>query len=133
MRLATWLVSHNLMTLDQANEVMHEQRQQTGHIRDRFGRIAVKKGYISEEALTRAYLAKEGGGKRPRSDPGSDPGVGFLEAGKTQVGEPGVVAGGELRDERHGDARPARRLDPRGGVFEYQRFPRGKLSARRGP
>jgi len=59
MRLATWLVSHNLMTLDQANQVMHEQRQQTGHIRDRFGRIAVKKGYISEEALTRAYLAKE--------------------------------------------------------------------------
>jgi len=59
MRLATWLVSHKLMTLDQAHEVMREQRQQTGHIRDRFGRIAVNKGYISEEALARAYLAKE--------------------------------------------------------------------------
>jgi len=43
MKLATWLVSHNLMTLDQANEVMREQKLQTGHIRDRFGRIAVNK------------------------------------------------------------------------------------------
>ncbi len=59
MKLATWLVSHNLMTLDQANEVMREQKQQTGHIRDRFGRIAVNKGYIAEEVLTRAYLDKE--------------------------------------------------------------------------
>jgi len=59
MRLATWLVSHHLMTLDQAHDVMREQKGQTGHIRDRFGRIAVKKGYISEETLTRAYLAKE--------------------------------------------------------------------------
>ncbi len=59
MRLATWLVSHNLMTLDQAHEVMREQKEQTGHIRDRFGRIAVKLGFISEEALTRAYFAKE--------------------------------------------------------------------------
>ncbi|MGO9412684.1 MAG: hypothetical protein ACLQCB_18300 [Spirochaetia bacterium] len=59
MRLATWLVSHNLMTLDQAHEVMREQKEQTGHIRERFGRIAVKKGFISEEALTRAYLEKE--------------------------------------------------------------------------
>ncbi len=59
MRLATWLVSHNLMTLDQAHEVMREQREQGGHIRDRFGRIAVNKGFISEETLTRAYLAKE--------------------------------------------------------------------------
>ena len=59
MRLATWLVSHNLMTLDQAQEVMRWQREQTGRIRDRFGRIAVNMGFISEETLTRAYLAKE--------------------------------------------------------------------------
>ncbi len=59
MRLATWLVSHNLLTLDQAHEVMRLQREQTGHIRDRFGRIAVNKGFISEEALTKAYLDKE--------------------------------------------------------------------------
>ena len=59
MRLATWLVSHNLMTLDQARDVMREQREQTGHIHDRFGRIAVNKGYISEDTLRRAYLAKE--------------------------------------------------------------------------
>jgi hypothetical protein len=59
MRLATWLVSHKLLTLDQAQDVMRAQKEQTGHIRDRFGRIAVNKGYISEEALTRAYLEKE--------------------------------------------------------------------------
>ena len=59
MRLATWLVSHNLMTLDQAQQVMRWQREQTGRIRDRFGRIAVNMGFITEEALTRAYLAKE--------------------------------------------------------------------------
>ena len=59
MRLATWLVSHDLLTLDQANEVMRAQKEQTGHIRERFGRIAVKLGFISEEALTRAYLEKE--------------------------------------------------------------------------
>jgi len=59
MRLATWLVSHKLMTLDQAHKVMQEQKQQTGHIRERFGRIAVKKGFISEEALRRAYFEKE--------------------------------------------------------------------------
>ena len=59
MRLATWLVSHNLMTLDQAREVMRLQQEQTGRIRDRFGRIAVNMGFITEEVLTRAYLAKE--------------------------------------------------------------------------
>ncbi len=59
MRLATWLISHNLITLAQAHEVMRLQRKQTGHIHDRFGRIAVNQGYISEETLTRAYLDKE--------------------------------------------------------------------------
>ncbi len=59
MRLATWLISHKLLTLDQAHEVMRLQREQTGQIRDRFGRIAVNKGFISEEALTKAYLDKE--------------------------------------------------------------------------
>ena len=59
MRLATWLVSHHLLTLDQAHDVMRAQKEQTGTIRERFGRIAVNKGYISEEALTRAYLEKE--------------------------------------------------------------------------
>ena len=59
MKLASWLVSHKLMTVDQAEDVMKEQGLQTGHIRDRFGRIAVKKGYISEETLRKACLDKE--------------------------------------------------------------------------
>ena len=68
MRPATWLVSHKLLTLDQAQDIMRAQKEQTGHIRDRFGRIAVNKGYISEEALTRAYLEK-GKRKKPLCGP----------------------------------------------------------------
>jgi hypothetical protein len=59
MKLASWLVSHKLMTVDQANDVMKEQGKQTGHIKDRFGRIAVKKGYITEPILNKACLDKE--------------------------------------------------------------------------
>jgi len=59
MKLASWLVSHKLMTLDQANDVMTEQGKQNGHIKDRFGRIAVKKGYITEAILNKACLDKE--------------------------------------------------------------------------
>jgi len=59
MKLATWLVSHHLITVEQANEVMEEWKNQTGHIKDRFGRIAVKKGYITEAQLNKACLEKE--------------------------------------------------------------------------
>jgi hypothetical protein len=59
MKLASWLVSHRLITIDQANDVMAEQGKQSGHIKDRFGRIAVKKGYISEAALNKACMDKE--------------------------------------------------------------------------
>jgi len=59
MKLATWLVSHHLITVDQANAVMEEWKGQTGHIKDRFGRIAVKKGYITEAQLNKACLEKE--------------------------------------------------------------------------
>jgi hypothetical protein len=59
MKLATWLVSHKLMTVEQANTVMKEQEKQTGHIKDMFGRIAVKKGFITEAQLNRAVLDKE--------------------------------------------------------------------------
>ena len=59
MKLASWLVSHKLITVAQANSVMEEWNSQTGHIKDRFGRIAVKKGYISEAQLNKACLEKE--------------------------------------------------------------------------
>jgi hypothetical protein len=59
MKLATWLVSHNLITVNQANLVMEEWKTQTGHIKDRFGRIAVKKGYLTEAQLNKAILEKE--------------------------------------------------------------------------
>jgi hypothetical protein len=59
MKLASWLVSHKLMSVEQAKEVMTEQGKQTGHIKERFGRIAVKRGFISEALLNKAVLAKE--------------------------------------------------------------------------
>jgi hypothetical protein len=59
MKLASWLVSHRLITVDQATEVMQEWNSQTGHIKDRFGRIAVKKGFISEAQLNKACVDKE--------------------------------------------------------------------------
>jgi hypothetical protein len=59
MKLASWLVSRNLMTIDQANDVIAEQGRQAGRIKDRFGRIAVQKGYITEATLNKACLDKE--------------------------------------------------------------------------
>jgi len=59
MKLATWLVSHKLLSVDQANEVMTEWEKQTGHIKERFGRIAVNKGFITEAQLNAACLDKE--------------------------------------------------------------------------
>jgi hypothetical protein len=59
MKLATWLVSKKLITVEQAQKVMQEQETQKGNLRDRFGRIAVKKGFITEAALNKAILAKD--------------------------------------------------------------------------
>jgi hypothetical protein len=59
MKLATWLVSHKLISVDQASEVMTEWKKQTGHIKERFGRIAVKKGFITEAQLNAACLEKD--------------------------------------------------------------------------
>jgi hypothetical protein len=58
MKLASWLVSKNLLTVEQAQKVMQEQERQKG-IRDRFGRIAVNMGFITEAQLNQAVMAKE--------------------------------------------------------------------------
>jgi hypothetical protein len=58
MRIGTYLVKKGLLTLDQANDVMREQSGKGGPDRERFGRIAVNKGYISEEVMTKAFLEK---------------------------------------------------------------------------
>jgi hypothetical protein len=59
MKLASWLISRNLITVEQANAVMEEQKQQGGHIKERFGRIAVNLGFITEAQLNKACLDKE--------------------------------------------------------------------------
>ena len=58
MKLASWLVSKKLLTVEQAQKVMQEQEKQKG-IHDRFGRIAVNLGFITEAQLNRAVMAKE--------------------------------------------------------------------------
>ena len=59
MRLATYLIEHKLMTVAQAQEILSEQGRQGSHIHDRFGRIAVKKGFITEAQLNKAILEKD--------------------------------------------------------------------------
>jgi hypothetical protein len=59
MKLASWLIAHELLTVGQAETIIKTQETQTGQIKDRFGRIAVRMGYISEAALNRACIEKE--------------------------------------------------------------------------
>jgi hypothetical protein len=59
MRLATYLIEHKLLTVEQAQEILAEQGKQAERIHDRFGRLAVKKGYISEAQLNKAIVDKD--------------------------------------------------------------------------
>ena len=59
MKLATFLIQNGYLTVEQAQEVMKEQEAAGGKMKERFGRIAVKKGYISENKLNQAVLEKE--------------------------------------------------------------------------
>jgi hypothetical protein len=60
MRLATYLIQKKLLTVEQAKEVLSEQQGQQGkRIHDMFGRLAVKKGYITESALNKAIVEKD--------------------------------------------------------------------------
>ncbi len=59
MRIATYLIDKGLLTVEQAQEVMTEQEKKGGGLNDRFGRIAVNKGYITEKALNKAVTDKE--------------------------------------------------------------------------
>ena len=58
-KLASYLIAKGLITREQAKEIMAEQDGKRGPIRERFGRIAVRKGYITESQLNRAILEKE--------------------------------------------------------------------------
>jgi hypothetical protein len=59
MRLASYLIANNYMTADQARLVLVEQEKQSGSFKERFGRIAVKKGFITEARLNGAVLSWE--------------------------------------------------------------------------
>ncbi len=59
LKLASYLISKGYITKEQAQEVIKEQEGKSGPLRERFGRIAVKKGFITESALNRAILQKE--------------------------------------------------------------------------
>jgi hypothetical protein len=59
MRLATYLIQQKLLTVEQAQEILSEQGQQGDRIHDRFGRLAMKKRFITEANLNKAILAKD--------------------------------------------------------------------------
>lgn len=59
MKLATYLIENGYLTVEQAQEVMKEQEGSGAKRKERFGRIAVKKGFISENKLNQAVLKKE--------------------------------------------------------------------------
>lgn len=59
LKIASYLISRGLISVEQAKEIMEEQAGKSGITREMFGRIAVKKGYITEDVLHRAIMAKE--------------------------------------------------------------------------
>ncbi|NOY09058.1 MAG: hypothetical protein GXP33_09470 [Spirochaetes bacterium] len=59
LRIASYLISKGLISVEHAREIMEEQETRKGVTREMFGRMAVKKGYITEDVLNRAVIAKE--------------------------------------------------------------------------
>ena len=59
MRIATYLVNEGFLSLEQAKIVMDEQKKMNGNFKNRFGRIAVNKGFINEHILNKALIQKE--------------------------------------------------------------------------
>ena len=59
LRIASYLISKGLLSVEKAKEIMQEQDGKSGITKEMFGRIAVKKGYITEDALNKAIVAKE--------------------------------------------------------------------------
>lgn len=59
MKLATYLIQNGYLTVEQAQEVMQAQETSKKKKKERFGRIAVNKGFISEQRLNHAVLEKE--------------------------------------------------------------------------
>ena len=59
MKLGTYLIKNGFMTVEQAQKVIQVQQQNHGASRQRFGRIAVKLGYITEPMLNKIVMDKE--------------------------------------------------------------------------
>lgn len=59
MRIATYLVNEGYLSLKQAKIIMDEQKKMKGNFKNRFGRIAVNKGFISENILNKVLMQKE--------------------------------------------------------------------------
>jgi hypothetical protein len=58
MRIGTYLVREGLLTREQAQQVIDEQAGGQGPLKERFGRIAARLGFLSERDVDRAFLAK---------------------------------------------------------------------------
>jgi len=60
MKLGTYLVKNGFISLDQAQKILEvQQKGDDGSNKQRFGRIAINLGYLSEKMLNRIVLEKE--------------------------------------------------------------------------
>jgi len=59
MRIGTYMITKGLLTKRQAQEVLNEQATDGPGLRERFGRIAVRRGFVTEHQMNRAFLEKE--------------------------------------------------------------------------
>lgn len=57
MKIGTYLVYKGFLNVKQAKTVLSEQNQMKG-IKHRFGRIAIQKGYISENRLSEVMMTR---------------------------------------------------------------------------
>ena len=58
MRIASFLVQRGLISLEQAQTIIREQKENSE--RDRFGTIAVRRGFISEKTLAEVLQEQYG-------------------------------------------------------------------------
>ena len=59
MRIGSYMVKNGFLTLEQAQMILQTQQKSESMHKERFGRIAVNLGYISEKVLNKIVLQKE--------------------------------------------------------------------------
>ncbi len=58
IRMGEFMVKKNMLTQEQVNEIIKEQKKIKDFTRLRFGRIAINKGYMTENAVNKFMMEK---------------------------------------------------------------------------